>query len=91
MVAEQVHAVYPLLSIYNATGQVEGVKYDRLPVLLINAVQQQQEQIKQQQEQIKRQQEEIKQHRALVRGQQHELEALKRLVCLSHPRAKACQ
>jgi len=38
LVAEQVHAVYPLLATYNATGQVEGVKYDRLPVLLINAV-----------------------------------------------------
>jgi Chaperone of endosialidase len=91
LVAEQVQAVDPLLVTYNASGTLEGVKYDRLAVLLINAVRDQQEQIGRQQEQLKRQQKEIKQQQALVAGQRQALGALKRLVCRSGRRARACQ
>jgi hypothetical protein len=50
--AEDVAAVEPLLVIHNEQGQVEGVKYDRISVALVNALQEQQEQIKRQQQEI---------------------------------------
>ena len=61
--AEEVAAVEPLLVTYNERGQVEGVKYDRIGVVLINAIKQQQSQI----------------------------EALKKIVCLDHPKADVCR
>jgi hypothetical protein len=42
LIAEEVEKVEPLLTVYNAKGQIEGVKYDHLTVALINAVQEQQ-------------------------------------------------
>ena len=36
--AEEVAAVEPLLVTYNSKGEVEGVKYDRIAVVLLNAV-----------------------------------------------------
>jgi uncharacterized NAD-dependent epimerase/dehydratase family protein len=47
--AEEVAAVEPSLVTYNDRGQVEGVKYDRISTVLVNAVKEQQEQLKQQQ------------------------------------------
>ncbi len=46
--AEDVAAIEPLLVTYNSNGQVEGVKYDRVGVVLINAVKEQQEQLREQ-------------------------------------------
>jgi hypothetical protein len=43
--AEDVAKVEPLLVTYNDKGEVEGVKYDRIAVVLLNAVKEQQEQI----------------------------------------------
>jgi type III secretory pathway lipoprotein EscJ len=40
-----VAAIEPLLVTRNASGQVEGVKYDRVAVVLLNAVKEQQAQI----------------------------------------------
>ena len=45
LVAEEVAAVDPLLVTYNKEGLVEGVKYERLGVVLINAIREQQSQI----------------------------------------------
>lgn len=96
--AEDVEKVNPLLVTYNKDGQVEGVKYDRIGVVLVNAVKEQQTQIESQQEQLKRQQEQIKfqedqakQQRAAFAAQQQELKSLKNLVCRSHRRAKVCK
>jgi len=50
--AEDIAAVEPLLVTRNAKGEVEGVKYDRITAVLVNAVNEQQQQIKQQQGQI---------------------------------------
>lgn len=50
--AEDVAAIEPLLVTYNAKGEVEGVKYDRIGVVLLNAVKEQQILIQKQQEQI---------------------------------------
>jgi hypothetical protein len=45
LAAEEVAAVEPLLNTYNNKGEIEGVKYQQLTVVLINAVQEQQAQI----------------------------------------------
>ena len=47
--AEDVAKVEPLLVTYNEKGEVEGVKYDRVAVVLLNAVNEQQAQIEKQQ------------------------------------------
>ena len=59
LAAEEVAAVEPLLVTHNAKGQIEGVKYDRLSAVLVNAVNQQQEQIKQQHDLVAQQQSQI--------------------------------
>jgi len=45
LIAEEVAEVEPLLVTHNKTGAIEGVKYDQLAVVLINAVKEQQKQI----------------------------------------------
>ena len=50
--AEDIAAIEPLLVTRNANGDVEGVKYDRITAVLVNAVKEQQQQIKQQQTEI---------------------------------------
>jgi len=50
--AEDVAAVEPLLVTHNEKGEVEGVKYDRLSAVFINAFKEQQDQIERQQAEI---------------------------------------
>lgn len=50
--AEDVAKAEPLLATYNADGQVEGVKYDRISAVLVNAVKEQQLQIELLQKQV---------------------------------------
>ena len=45
LVAEEVAEVEPLLTFKNDKGEIEGVKYDRVGVVLLNAVKEQQAQI----------------------------------------------
>jgi hypothetical protein len=45
LIAEEVFDVEPLLVTYNDKGEIEGVKYDRIGVVLINAIREQQAQI----------------------------------------------
>jgi len=45
LVAEEVAEIEPLLVTHNDKGEIEGVKYDRLGVVLINAIKEQQAQI----------------------------------------------
>jgi hypothetical protein len=52
LVAEEVNAVEPLLTTVNEKGEVEGVKYDRVGVVLVNAINEQQKMIEEQQRQI---------------------------------------
>lgn len=66
LVAEEVAAVDPLLVTHNGKGEVEGVKYNRLGVVLINAVKEQQAQIERQQKLIEDQQKQIDALRKLV-------------------------
>ena len=105
LAAEEVEKVEPLLVTHNDKGEVEGVKYDRINVVLINAVKQQQELIRQQQALVTRQQAQIQQqeseskqqdteilrHQQQIQRQQSQIDTLKRLVCLDHPGAGVCQ
>ncbi|HEX8737597.1 MAG TPA: tail fiber domain-containing protein, partial [Pyrinomonadaceae bacterium] len=77
LVAEDVAAINPLLVTYNEKGEVEGVKYDRVSMVLLNAVKQQQTQIEKQNEQIK--------------NQQQTIDALKKLVCAANREADICR
>jgi hypothetical protein len=71
--AEDIAAVEPLLVTRNDKGEVEGVKYDRISAVLVNAVQEQQAEIKAQKAQIAQQQSEL-----LLQRQQ--IEELKQIV-----------
>ncbi len=74
--AEDVEKVDKLLVIYNDSGQVEGVKYDRISAVLVNSIKEQQAQIEAQAEQIKQ--------------QSAQIEALKQIVCAMNPAAAIC-
>jgi hypothetical protein len=52
LIAEEVAEIEPLLVTHNRNGKIEGVKYDQIGMVLINAVKEQQAQIQQQQKQI---------------------------------------
>ena len=75
--AEEVAKVSELLVIHNKDGQVEGVKYDRISAVLVNAVKEQQQEIESQSKTIDR--------------QQSELNALKAYICTQNPSAEICK
>lgn len=82
--AEDVARVNPLFVTHNDTGAVEGVKYDRLSVVFVNA-------IKEQQTQIERQDKQIKGQQTLLETQQRRIDALTRLVCSQNSQAQICK
>jgi hypothetical protein len=84
LVAEAVAKVEPLLVTRNEKGEAEGVKYDRVAVVLVNAVNEQQTQIETQQKQISAQSQ-------TIQRQQAEIDALKSLVCSRNHSAKLCR
>jgi len=84
LIAEEVSKIEPLLTFRNDKGEIEGVKYDRVTVVLLNAVKEQQAQIERQEHLITRQQQQFNQ-------QQHQIQALKNLICSSHRKAQACK
>jgi hypothetical protein len=71
LVAEEVAEAEPLLVTRNEKGEVEGVKYDRLSAVFINAFKEQQAQIEQQQAEARSQQNQI----ALLRADNESLHA----------------
>jgi hypothetical protein len=75
--AEEVEKVEPLLVTYNDKGEVEGVKYDRITVALVNTAHEQQAQITPQQRQLEL--------------QQAQIDMLKQLVCADHRDASICR
>lgn len=91
LIAEEVATVEPLLVTHNDKGEIEGVKYDRINVVLINAVKEQQEQIAEQKQQNEALQKQVEEQSKIIKGQQAELEALKSFVCSQNPKADFCQ
>jgi hypothetical protein len=74
--AEDVAEIEPLLATYGQGGKVEGVKYDRIGVVLLNAVMEQQGQIEKQQKQIE--------------SQKAMIDELSEFVCTLNPQARLC-
>jgi hypothetical protein len=91
LVAEEVNAAEPLLAITNKDGQVEGVKYDRVGVVLVNAVNEQQDQIESQQKQIDEQKLVIQKQEEKLDKQRSEINGLKLVVCSQNPTAAICK
>lgn len=81
LIAEEVANIEPLLVTYNDKGEVEGVKYDRIGVVLINAVREQQEQIEEQRRVIDGLTRSAKEHAALINAQKAQLDALTEYLC----------
>jgi hypothetical protein len=71
--AEEVEKVAPLFTFRNDKGEIEGVRYDRLGVVFVNAFKEQQTQIQRQDAQITRQQQQLNQEQARVTEQQAEI------------------
>ena len=84
LIAEEVAAVEPLLVTHNKTGEIEGVKYDQLSVVLINAVNEQQAEIANQEQKIETQ-------AKVIDALGAQIAALKKLVCVSNPNAAICK
>ncbi len=84
LIAEEVAVVEPLLVTHNKTGVIEGVKYDQVSVVLINAVNEQQTQIESQQAQLAEQIE-------TIRRQRVEIGELRAHVCAQTPSAAFCR
>ena len=77
LIAEEVAKIEPLLTFKNDKGEIEGVKYPQLNVVLINAVKEQQQMIDRQQTQLT--------------AQQKQIEQLKKLVCRKQPHTGLCK
>lgn len=84
LVAEEVAAVEPLLATTNKDGEIQGVNYERIGVVLVNAVNEQQTVIETQQRQINDLLE-------ANRRQQAQIEALTKLFCSANPAAGICR
>ncbi|MBK9165808.1 MAG: tail fiber domain-containing protein [Acidobacteria bacterium] len=83
LIAEEVAAAEPLLTTTNAKGEIEGVKYDRVGVVLVNAVKEQQTQIETLEAKVEEQNELLRNHKA-------EIDALKKFICNQNPDAAFC-
>lgn len=80
LIAEEVNSIEPLLVTHNAKGEIEGVKYDRLSAVFINA-------FKEQQAQIDRQQAEIDELKSKLSG----FGAMKVFICSQNTHADFCK
>lgn len=77
LIAEEVARVEPRLTYKNQDGEIEGVNYAQLNVVLINALKEQQAQIEKLNERNNK--------------LQSELEALKKMICLTNAAADICR
>jgi hypothetical protein len=84
LIAEDVEAVEPLLATHNDKGEPVGVKYEKIPEVLINAVMEQQAQI----DALQKERDGLK---AQLDAQAKAVEQLTVLVCKSQPSADICQ
>lgn len=91
LVAEDVAQVEPLLVTRNEKGEVEGVKYDRLSIVLINAVKEQQATIQALQKQVNDQQAKDRRQQEQLDAQQKLIEGLRKLVCAQQSKAEICK
>jgi hypothetical protein len=98
LIAEEVASVEPLLATYDHNGNIQGVKYDRVGVLAVNAIKEQQEridmqtaQISEQDARIRKQQEQLTQQQQRIDQQQSVIDELRKLICQANRAATICQ
>lgn len=89
--AEDIAKIDPRFVTFNAAGEVEGVKYDRLSVAFVNALKEQQTEISELRAVSSEQAEKIKDQSSKIEAQQKQLDALKKLVCSQNPAAEVCK
>lgn len=91
LIAEEVAAVEPLLATYGKDGEIQGVKYKLLGVVLINVVKEQHDQIETQNKLIE---EQSKANQSIVEklnSQQNQIDELKQIVCSLKSGAGVCK
>ena len=76
--AEEVEKVEPLLTFRNANGEIEGVKYNQLSAVFVNAFKEQQTEIQQQQARNAEQQRQINQQQVEIAKLDARLRAIER-------------
>ncbi len=90
LTAEEVERVAPLLAVYQK-GQIDGVKYEKLPLVLINAIKEQQAGIEADKKQIASLSAQVEKQRAVNQKQEAEIEVLRILVCNKNRSAAICR
>lgn len=75
----------------NDNGVIEGVKYDRIGVVLVNAVKEQQSEIESQKTKIELQQQQIHEQAQTIKRQHGELDDLKKYLCSQNSAAEFCR
>jgi hypothetical protein len=105
LIAEEVAEVEPLLVTRNDKGVIEGVKYDQIGAVLINAVKEQQAEISgqqsaisnqqsalsDQQRQIEQQQKQISEQKEINKQMQSRIDELTKIVCTMKPDSLVCK
>ena len=89
--AEEVEKVEPLLAIYNDKGEIEGVKYQQITTVLVNAVNEQQTEIGELRAVSSDQARKIEDQSSKIKVQQKQIDTLTRLVCASNKDADICK
>ncbi|MBK9162437.1 MAG: tail fiber domain-containing protein [Acidobacteria bacterium] len=91
LVAEEVAAVEPLLATTNKDGEIQGVNYERIGVVLVNAVNEQQSEIERLKADSENKSRQIEELLEANRRQQAQIEALTKLFCSANPAAGICR
>jgi len=84
LIAEEVDQVEPRLTTRNSKGEIEGVKYDRVGVILVGAV-------KEQQLEIERLREQLGSEKAKAAAMELRLKVLEEAVCSIKPEMDICK
>ena len=90
LIAQEVERVLPELVGEDKEG-FKTVDYSKLPLMMLQAIKEQQTQIEQQHKQLKAQQQQIERERVQNNVQLRQINALKNLVCRSHRSATICK
>ena len=82
LIAEEAAEVYPELVVYDDTGKVKTVEYQKLPAMLLNELQKQHQVVQQQQEQMQQQQEQMQQQQVVTDNLRERLSRLEQVLSL---------
>ena len=82
LIAEEAAEVYPELVVYDDTGKVKTVEYQKLPAMLLNELQKQHQVVQQQQEQMQQQQEQMQRQQVVTDNLRERLSRLEQVLSL---------